>query len=277
MSIPAAYQKEIAEGRSLLAPWQANRLTMPYPSIPPCRYAITAVIYHFGIPELIDSQFPAIKCAILETWRHCGMMRTAVVSNAPSRTLEAFAEQHSPNVVIVKNTALVPGDVESMSLDCNTNLHKYFDTDFALIIQNDGFPLQQGIDRFFGKYDYIGAPFVRHNLVTNLTGLSRKHAVGNGGFSLRSKRICDQASYYWTKRYSQLFSKTSRFTKEDAFYCCVLPVLERTYRKEMRFAPIDEALAFSYDALYDREPERLPFGFHGPAAFKLFRKKGWIA
>lgn len=277
MSIPAAYLKTIAEGRDMLSAWQADRLAKPGHQFYRSDKRISAVIYHFGTPELIDSQFPAIKCAILETWSQCGKMRTAVVTNFPTPLLEAFAGQFSPDVAIIKNDALVPGDVESMSVDCNANLYRYFDTEFALIIQNDGFPLQQGLERFLGKYDYIGAPFVRHNVFTNLTGLSKNHAVGNGGFSMRSKRICEQASYYWNKRYSSFLAKASRFTKEDAFYCCVLPVLQRAYRKEMRFAPIDEALAFSYDALYDREPERLPFGFHGPAAFLAFCRKGWIA
>ncbi len=277
MPTPSSYLNSNAEGRSLLSAWQAKRLKKPYPHFNHGDDSISAVIYHFGKPELIDSQFPAIQCSILETWRHCGIMQTTIITNSPTPLLEAFASAYSPNVTIFHNNCLIPGDLTSMSVDCNANLHRYFDTEFALIIQNDGFPLQVGINRFLGKYDYVGAPFVRHNLLTNITGLSRRHAVGNGGFSLRSKTICEQASYYWNKRYSTILPKDNRFTREDAFYCCLLPILERSFRKSMRFASVDEALDFSFDALYDREPERLPFGFHGPAAFKLFHEKGWIA
>lgn len=276
MAIPLAYQKIIDEGRVLLSNWQSRRLVQSVSDFSKASSDVSAVIYHFGYPENIDAQFPAIKVSLMETWRHCGLMPTTIVTNCVTDSLEAFAETYSPKVNIVINKDLIPGDVESMSLDCNANLYKYFDTKYGLIVQNDGFPLQTGFEKFLGKYDYIGAPFVRHNFITNLTGLSRNYAVGNGGFSLRSKEICEQASYFWNKRYSSWFSKKSRFTKEDAFYCCVLPILEPSYRKAMRFAPIDEALSFSFDALYDREPSELPFGFHGPAAFRFFVQKGWI-
>ncbi len=276
MPIPLAYPKLVIEGRKLLASWQAGRLVQP---IPPFRRAdsrVSAVIYHFGVPERIDSRFPAIKCSILETWRHCGIMRTTIVTNFPTPILERFAEEFSPNVFIMRNDALVPGDLPSMSIDCNANLHRYFDSDFVLVIQNDGFPLREGLERFLGDYDYIGAPFVRHTFLTNITGFSRRHAVGNGGFSLRSKRICEQASYHWHKRYAHILPPENRFTREDAFYCCLLPILERAYRRTMCFAPVEEALAFSFDALYDQMPTEKPFGFHGPAAFLAFREKGWV-
>lgn len=276
MAIPLAYQKIIEEGRVLLSDWQSRRLAQPIPSFGEAVSQLSTVVYHFGNPAVIDSQFTAIQASLLETWRHCGIMRTTIVTNCVTQMLEAFAEKYSPYIKITFNQELIPGDVESMSIDCNANLHKYFDTEYVLVVQNDGFPLREGLDCFLGKYDYIGAPFVRHNLITNITGLSRNHAVGNGGFSLRSKEICQQASYFWKKRYSSWFSKNSRFTKEDAFYCCVLPILEPSYRRVMKFASIEEALSFSFDALYDRTPNNLPFGFHGPAAFRFFVKKGWV-
>lgn len=57
-------------------------------------------------------------------------------------------------------------------------MHKYIETDHALIVQYDGFVLNGSAwsDDFL-KFDYIGAPF-------NPSGV-----VGNGGFSLRSKKL----------------------------------------------------------------------------------------
>ena len=70
-------------------------------------------------------------------------------------------------------------------------LHKYIDTEFALIIQDDGFVT--GPHQWRGEfldYDYIGAPwplptddFSYRDPFGNLI------RVGNGGFSLRSKKL----------------------------------------------------------------------------------------
>jgi len=59
-------------------------------------------------------------------------------------------------------------------------MHKYVDTTHALVVQYDGFVLngQAWMDEFL-KWDYIGAPF-------QPTGI-----IGNGGFSLRSKRLME--------------------------------------------------------------------------------------
>ncbi|HEX6827260.1 MAG TPA: DUF5672 family protein [Nitrospiraceae bacterium] len=63
---------------------------------------------------------------------------------------------------------------------CVRDLHRHFDTSHVLVIQADGYALNGGAwtDEFL-KYDYIGAPWQQWAL------------VGNGGFSLRSKKLCE--------------------------------------------------------------------------------------
>src|SRR5690349_6482270 len=60
-----------------------------------------------------------------------------------------------------------------------TELHNHFNTEHCLLIQWDGYVInpEAWSDEFL-QYDYIGAPWD-----TNI--------VGNGGFSLRSKRFCE--------------------------------------------------------------------------------------
>ena len=62
-------------------------------------------------------------------------------------------------------------------------LADYIATDYALVIQWDGFVIDGGMwaDEFW-NYDYIGAKW------PHVAGDFR---VGNGGFSLRSKRLLD--------------------------------------------------------------------------------------
>ena len=66
-------------------------------------------------------------------------------------------------------------------------LADFIKTDFVLIVQTDGFIVN--VARWnpeFLKYDYIGAPWHPSQLQPQM---NPNHLVGNGGFSLRSKRL----------------------------------------------------------------------------------------
>lgn len=68
-----------------------------------------------------------------------------------------------------------------------SKLNSYFDTDYVLVIQYDGFILDETLwtDEFL-EYDYIGATWPT---VCLDDGVPEHFNVGNGGFSLRSKKL----------------------------------------------------------------------------------------
>ena len=74
------------------------------------------------------------------------------------------------------------GSIKAYSKFIVEESSNYFKTEHALIIQHDGFVLNAGAwtDDFL-KYDYIGAPWPNRR-------------VGNGGFSLRSKKLMGTAA-----------------------------------------------------------------------------------
>ena len=71
------------------------------------------------------------------------------------------------------------------------HLHEHVVTDFVLTIQHDGFILNPDAwrDDFF-DYDYIGAPWPWREQGF-VTPFGEHIAVGNGGFSLRSKKLTE--------------------------------------------------------------------------------------
>jgi len=81
-----------------------------------------------------------------------------------------------PRVVRIDNV----DSLETYSHFFIKKLHEYVDTDFVLVIQYDGFILnpEAWTDDFL-TYDYIGAPWWYED----------ENNVGNGGFSLRSKKL----------------------------------------------------------------------------------------
>lgn len=139
-------------------------------------------------------------------------------------------------------------------------LHKYINTDYVLIIQNDGFVINANKwnDEFF-KYDYIGAPFPipkEDDEISYRSPFGELIRVGNGGFSLRSKRILELASELnleWKPYYN--------FWNEDGFFA----VHNRhIYEKHgCIFAPIEIAAKFSHEQSVKEIENIEPFGFHG--------------
>ena len=82
-------------------------------------------------------------------------------------------------------------DLNGYSKFMLNELHEYFDTSHCLIVQSDAFVVNPEcwVNEFL-KYDYIGAPWTENikpndNILLDL----KKNRVGNGGFSLRSKKI----------------------------------------------------------------------------------------
>ncbi len=121
-------------------------------------------------------------------------------------------------------------------------LDKHFDTDFVLVIQHDGWVLDDlaWSDEFY-EYDYIGAPWLETD----------GYNVGNGGFSLRSKRLQHILA---TDDYI-----TINHSAEDVIICRLYrPYLEEKYG--IKFAPEELAERFSFEL---REPTQSTFGFHG--------------
>lgn len=259
-----------AAAGGILRRWQERRLpVLRETPVRPSRYArdVTAVVYTFPPRGREEEAFRRIECAVLQTWAVIGRLKTVVVAGRPFAALGAFASAHRCDVEVQVEPSLTPGAIASMSLDCIARLHGRFSTPYCLIIQDDGFPLRDTLGEFLGRWDYIGAPVVRDSLRRRVTGPLRMTAL-NGGFSLRSRRICEHAARDWGRFWHRIFPlnrKPSRFFAEDVFYTNTARLLPR-FRREHRFPSDAEAFRFSVDLLDGlvTPPEGVaPFGFHG--------------
>jgi len=120
-------------------------------------------------------------------------------------------------------------------------LGQHLQTSHCLIVQWDGFILDADQwDQRFLDFDYIGATWPQ---------FADSCSVGNGGFSLRSKRLLDAL-------HDPEIAPTH---PEDVAICRTnRPLLERRYG--IRFADADTAARFSYER---RQAMPRTFGFHG--------------
>ena len=257
----------------LLQSWQIQRLekTRSIAHFPPGPENVTVLSYHFWSEPENDNQFQFLESALLETYLHCGMMKTTIVTRFCTPALVKFAEKFSGWITLVEEDSLEPGNINSMSIDCISHLHEYFKTDYVLIIQNDGFPIRQGLDAYIGKWDFVGSPVIRNRWWITLICFFTNTWFSNGGFSLRSKKICKLASEYWKRKYA---NKTwSNDLIEDVFYTWTLPKREPFYRWRVKIAPSSVGSRFSHSLI---EPYDHPFGFHGPEEFNNLFHRGLV-
>ena len=234
--------------------------------------AVTVLAYFFRDAASYDAKFVHLAGAILETWRHCGRMKTVVVTNRIGDALAKFAARY-PWVEVQVEPSLVPGDIDSMSRDCLARLGERFTTDYVLIVQNDGFPMRGGLAEFVAQgYDYIGAPFVRW--ISCLDWYPYRYNVGNGGFSLRSRWLCQDVGRIY-RRWFRRWPFWPRIFGDDNFYCRFLRCFWPGFNRRFRFAPPDVAGRFSIECNAAFWPTvGKPLGFHGMAGWERWWAHG---
>jgi hypothetical protein len=144
------------------------------------------------------------------------------------------------------------GSGEAYSAFVLRELVTHVNTGFVLLIQWDGYVLSPTAwRREFLDYDYIGARWLAANLGAD--DAARGHDVGNGGFSLRSRRFLEAAAALARPL------PESHLHPEDVIACRQWrPELEA--RANVRFAPDAVADRFSMEHALGAEPT---FGFHG--------------
>lgn len=120
-------------------------------------------------------------------------------------------------------------------------LWQYVSADFALLVQNDGYITDGKLwtDEFL-MHDYIGAPWpIPKDNNTYRTPGGRLARVGNGGFSLRSRKLMRAPTILGL----EFTDNGTGFPHEDGFLCVhYREVLEND---GVRFAPVELAARFS--------------------------------
>ncbi len=143
-------------------------------------------------------------------------------------------------------------------------LHEHIDTDVAILVQWDGYAINaRKWDDKFLEWDFIGAPWPRH------FPFVRAHLncrVGNGGFSLRSKRWLEASATLPEPPAHMLVSEDVYSSRHADHYA----------KAGCRVAPLDVAMRFSMEHRIEEHPRwRLAdsFGFHGLTDRDPMRKK----
>ena len=150
------------------------------------------------------------------------------------------------------------------------DLHKYFNTSYCLIVQSDSFVVnyERWTEEFL-KFDYIGAPWPDKVMIRPINRFLYldNNRVGNGGFSLRSRKLVEVTSKI------NFNSLKFPIKSEDLIICHYL--YREMIKNGIRFAPPKLAAQFSIESpgnLYGQDVNSV-FGFHGKHLMSHFLKK----
>lgn len=169
-----------------------------------------------------------------------------IASMPPSRPDRRIQYVPIPPMTLADYNRFIPHD-----------LHRYIDTAHALIVQADGFVLNpRRWNPAWLELDYIGAPWPP-TLVVDGAETTLRNRVGNGGFSLRSRRLLQLSAEFDPAGVPYPLSA------EDMFTCNVM--YETLLARGIRFANPESAARFSVEtqgSTFGQTP-RTSFGFHG--------------
>lgn len=137
---------------------------------------------------------------------------------------------------------------EGYSRFCIERMSEFIKTEHVLICHPDGYPqCASSWNNDWLQYDYIGAPWYFH----------KSNMVGNGGFSLRSKKLLEVLA--------KLDLTGLDVSIEDDFICRgIRSWLEKEH--DIKFAPVEVANKFSIEGYGLMPPFNRwdgEFGFHG--------------
>ena len=186
-----------------------------------------------------DTRFPDLGfSAILRSTRNINFGNVIFFTSA-----NFIEPKHCiPTLSIVRVEAF--SNIDDYSAFMIKGVQEHISTTHCLVIQWDGFVIHpDNWDNEFLNYDYIGAPCGERN----------GYPIGNGGFSLRSKKLLTALSS----------EDILPHHPEDECICVTnRKVLEDTWG--ISFSPIKIAREFSFEF---SDYEKREFGFHGFSNF----------
>lgn len=159
----------------------------------------------------------------------------------------------------IQYVAIPPIDFLGYSRFMIQDLNRFVETEHCLVIQADGFIVDPARwqPRFL-KFDYIGAPWPEYVALSG-PGNQRfkfdRNRVGNGGFSLRSKKLLEATARI---RFDEL---NLPIKSEDIMICHYH--FEELRAAGIRFAPSTLAARFSIEEVMGNATLNSVFGFHG--------------
>lgn len=179
--------------------------------------------------------------------------------------VEKYKDELGQDGIIVEEQVNPLTNIDEYNEYIIYHMYKHVNMEFALIVQDHAFILNPDAwtDEFL-DYDYIGAPWPYRDRAY-VTPFDEHVRVGNGGFSLRSKKLMEVPTKVDVPFHVANNSDFYRMfgcvnTNEDGNIC----VHNKHIFEEQgcKIAPLELAKYFSYESPVPENQGILPFGYH---------------
>ena len=238
---------------------------------------VTLLTNWLWMDERFDTRLDGLLGAILMAWKNLGRLPVTLFVNRVTPQLEEMSEEWGIRLVVDRSVRGGGGNVKDLNRNAILHTADWFDTEYVLTFQDHAFPIRSGLEAFLDEWDYVAAPWLldADDWITRVL-LPRRGHVGNGAFSLRSRKLCEEVARSF-KRGWHLLPHCYLFN-DDYFIGKTLPSWDSRYRREVSIAPPEVAARFSLECnrILQDEYGRRPFGFHGPEAFSYLLEKGLV-
>ena len=270
-------QADRKAGSVLFAEWQAERLErdcdFPEPAAGPSEVTVVA---HFA-PGGGDRAAACLRlqCALRETWRNCGFLRTVVVADAETPSLSEFASKFGPRFEIAIEPSIRSGRPADVAADRAARLPDRFRTGWVLVVSEDAFPVRPGLGSYIDRFDFVGAP---HPLSQAWIARAAASLFGvramDGAFSLRTRSLCLRVADAWKSR---MAGKPVPADFDDGLFATsYLPSHSLSFRRDLRLPTFSEAHRFAHRTPGSVSQSNVPFGFSGIDAFLPLLRAGLV-
>lgn len=182
-----------------------------------------------------------------------------------SEFVEKYSDELKEDGIIVEESCAPVTNREELGMFQWKHLYNHIESEFCLSIQSHAFIINPDawMDEYY-DYDYIGAPWPIKDRAY-ISPYGEHIRVGNGGFSLKSKKLMELPSKVdipFPITDDSGFYKTFGFydTHEDGNIC----VHNRHIYEEhgCKIAPIEIAKYFACEAQVPENRGIIPFGYH---------------
>jgi hypothetical protein len=154
-------------------------------------------------------------------------------------------------------------NIDEWSYNIIYKLGDYIDTDYAMLIHDDGFIINPTSWREdFLKYDYIGAPWPIPNDNISYRDINGDLIRVGNSVSLRSKKLIDLPN-----KIKLEWKSFHGYYNEDGFIC--VNYRHKYIKHGCKFADINIAKYFSHENELPETKDIVPFAFHGKNKYKL--------
>jgi hypothetical protein len=201
-----------------------------------------------------------INKALYALWRSKQRINFAEVLLVTDKVLKV----NVPGIQVQSTNGFKLNSLDAYNEYCVYRMYHHIKTEYALVVQADGYVIHPNKwkDDFL-KYDYVGAPW-RLVETAYIDPFGNHQRVGNGGFSLRSRKLLEtplKAKVKWDVNRGTFYKHfNSMCQAEDGIIC----VHNRHIYEEAgnRFAPLEVALQFSCEQKVPEYGYDPTFGYH---------------